>query len=145
MTVDCGIDRQMMLLIETHRDSREASAPEELSDFLRRGRRWPFWIDVDHLSRAIDDHSKLRHLMRAEQAVEMRPANQINVALVGNLHRNICESAVTHRESGEFADTVTLGNPSHASDVRFSFLDSKSQFADTRAVDQRVRAAGIDH
>src|SRR6266852_2262347 len=145
MPVDRSIDLEMMPRIKTHRDAGEAPAGKELGEFLSRGRRWPFWIDVDHLSRAIYDHSKLRHLIRAEQAVEMRPANQIHVALVGNLHRNICESAVTHRESGEFAATVTLGNPSHASDVRFSFLDSKSQFADTRAVDQRVRAAGIDH
>src|SRR5713101_6962128 len=111
MTVDCGIDRQMMLLIETHRDSREASAPEELSDFLRRGRRWPLWIDVDHLSRAIDDHSKLGHLMRSEQAIQVRSTNFINIAFVCDGNWHVRESTISHHQGRELAHAVAFWLP----------------------------------
>src|SRR5467141_3120363 len=103
MSIERGIDLQVMLRIEMHRDAGEPSAGKELSEFLRRGRRWPFWVDVDHLPGAIDDHSELGHLMRTEQAIEMWSGNQIDLALVGDLHRNVCECAVPHRQRCELA------------------------------------------
>src|SRR5712691_3772748 len=137
MSVERGINLQMVLRIKMHRNAGEASAAQKLSESLSRRRRWPLGIHINHLPRAIDDHSELRHLMRAEQAVEMRPANQIDFALVGNPHRNVCESAITHRQSREFANAGMLGNPRHPSDVRLSLLDSKTQIAGTCTVDQR--------
>jgi len=102
--------------IKTHRDTGEASAAKELGKFLTRGRRWSFWIDVDHLTRAIDDYAKLGHLMRAKQAIEMRPANQIDLAFIGDLHRNVRESAITHRQRRHFADAKTFRHSSYTGD-----------------------------
>src|SRR6266446_88418 len=96
VTIQCGIDCQMVLFIETHWNSGEAPAGEKFSEFLRCRGRWSIWIDVDHLAGAIDDHSKLRHLMRSEQAIQVRSTNFVNMTLVGDCDRHVCESAIAH-------------------------------------------------
>src|SRR5438105_422661 len=96
MTVQGSIDCQMVLVIETHWNSGEAPPAEKFCEFLRCRGRWSFWIDVDHLPRAIDNHSKLRHLMRPEQAIQMRSTNFIDMTFVGDCDRHVYESAIAH-------------------------------------------------
>src|SRR5437660_9766823 len=135
----------MLIRVETHRDAGEASAGEELRKFLGRGRRWSFWIDVNHLSRAIDDHSKLRHFMRAEEAVEMWARDEIDLAFVGDLHRNVCECAVPHRQRCKLAYAVALRFSSDAADILFRLLDPQPKLLRTCPVDQSNRTAAVDH
>src|SRR5438105_3867187 len=145
MSVNRGFDFQMLIRIETHRDSGEAPASEKLSEFLGSGCRWSLWIDVDHLPRAIDDHSELRHFVRAEETVEMRTGNQIDLALVGDLHRNVRESAVSHRQGGELTNSVALCLSSYAPDVLLCLLHLKPELLRARPVEQSNRAAAVDH
>ena len=109
MSVNRGIDLQVILRIKVHRDPRESSAGQKLRQLLgcRRGRS--FWIHVDHLSRAIDDHSELGHLMRPEQAIEMWPGVHIKLALVSDPDWNVCKCAITHSQCRQFADAIMPG------------------------------------
>src|SRR5438309_857637 len=145
MPVDRSIDLQMVPRIKMHRNPGEASAAQKLSESLSRRRRWPLGIHINHLPRAIDDHSKLGHLMRAEQAIEMRSANQIDLALVSDLDRNICKCTITHPQRREFANAITLRRSSYTADVRLGLFYPESDPSCARPVDQRIRAAAIDH
>src|SRR2546430_299306 len=145
MSVYRGFDFQMLIRIETHRDSGETSASEKLCEFLGGGRGRSLWIDVDHLPRAIDHHSELRHFVCAEETVEMRTGNQIDLTLVGDLYRNIRESAVSHRQGGEPTNPIALGLSSYAPDVLLCLLHLKSELLRARPVEQSNRTAAVDH
>lgn len=116
MSINRGIDLQMVSAIKTHRDAGKASAAEELSKFLTRRRRWPFWIHIDHLTRAIDDHPELRHLMRAKQAVEMRATDEVDLAFIGHLHGDVGENAIAHRQVRHFAYAITFRRSGYSND-----------------------------
>src|SRR5438477_4263819 len=145
MSVNRGFDFQMLIRIETHRDSGETPASEKLCEFLGGSRRWSLWIDVDHLPRAIDHHSELRHFVSAEETVEMRTGNQIDLILVGYLHRDVRESAVSHRQGGELTNSVALCLSSDAPDILLCLLHLKPELLRARPVEQSNRATAVDH
>src|SRR4029077_670848 len=135
---------QVIPRIKVHRNPVETSAAQELRELLGCRRGWSFWIDVEHLSRAIDDHSELRHLMRAEQAIQMWPGVHIEFALVGDPHWNVFKCAITHSQCRHFADAIMVGVAHDANDVGLSLCNAKSDLLCARAIDQCERAAGID-
>jgi len=145
MPIGRRLNFQVMFRIKMHRNASEPSCDEELSNFLSCGRRWPFWIHVDHLSRAINDHAKLGHLMRTEQAIKVWPGDEIDLIFVGNLDGNIGKSAVAHRQRSHGAYSSTFGISGDTDNVTFSLFYSQSDSLCARPVNQCLRATAIDH
>src|SRR6266403_129054 len=145
MPIQCSLDFQMMLWIEPHWNAAESSTGEKLSELLRACRRSAFGVHVNHLSGAIDHHSKLGHIVRTKQTIQMRSGDQIYLALVSNLYRNVLESAVSHRERGKSTDAITFGVAGYTADVLFRLLNSQAELSCTRTVDQCNWTSAIDH
>jgi hypothetical protein len=119
MAIQRSVDFQMMLWIEPHWNAAESSTGEKLSELLRGCRRSALGIHVNHLSGAIDDHSKLGHIVRTEQTIKMRSGDQIYLALVSNLYRDVLESAVSHRQLRKGTDPITFGVAGYTADILF--------------------------
>src|ERR1051325_1922094 len=116
----------MVTFIEGHRDADKTSTAKELGQFLRFCRRRSIRIHVEHLPRAVHDHSELGHLMGSKQAIKMWSSDKINVSGVRHADWNIKKRAITHSQCRDVGNSGLLDEAGDSGDVRVCCLHSQA-------------------